>query len=64
MGYMLYLGLPPSLAIPLGIWLAQMQTLKMMIAVRYLQAIERQRHLALSPGEQYRRHLKAGGYRP
>ncbi len=64
MGMMLYLGLPPSLVVPLVLWLAQMQALRIIVAMRYLQATQRQQHLALSPGEQYRRHLQAGGYRP
>lgn len=64
MGFLLYLGVPPSIAVPLMMWTAQMQALKVIVAVQYLQALERQQHLCLSPGEQYRRHLKAGGYRP
>lgn len=64
MSLLLYLGVPPSVAVPLMIWTAQVQMLRMIVLCRYLQAMERQRHLALSPGEQYRRTIKSGGYRP
>lgn len=59
-----YMGLPPAVAIHLLIWTAQMKAMSTIVMVRYLQAIEAQRHASLSPGEQYRQHLNAGGYRP
>jgi hypothetical protein len=50
--------------VPLMMWTEQLKILKLLIAVQYLQAIARQQHMGLPPGEQYRQHLKAGGYRP
>lgn len=35
-----------------------------LVAVIYFVRIQRARHLRLSPGEQVRRHLRAGGYFP
>ena len=57
-------GLPPAVAAQFQTWMLQMRVMSMIVMVRYLQTIETQRHVALTPGEQYRQHLKAGGYRP
>jgi hypothetical protein len=64
MALLAYMGLPPALAINLMIWMAQMKAMTIIVTARYLQAIEREQYLRLPPGEQYRRHVMAGGYRP
>lgn len=64
MVFLAIMGLPPLAAIQMMQMLLQMKIISTVIAIRYAQAIERQQHLGLPPGEQYRRHLKAGGYRP
>lgn len=59
-----YTGLPPMLMTWLLVWEAQVRVLSAVIIAQCVQNIERQRHQHLPPGEQYRRHMRAGGYRP
>lgn len=62
--FLTYMGLPPAVTLQLMQVVLQMKVMSVIVAARYLQAIERQRHQHLPPGEQYRRHVQAGGYRP
>lgn len=64
MFYLVYLGMPPAYSIQLMIWMVQMKMMSAIVAARYLQATEHRQHLSLPPGEQYRRTVQAGGYRP
>jgi hypothetical protein len=62
--YLVQYGLPPAVALQTMIWMAQLKIISMAMHARYATAVARQRHLGLPPGEQYRRTLRAGGYRP
>lgn len=57
-------GLPPAHVYYLAVWYNMLRMTQMILVSRYVQHTERMKHLALTPGEQYRRHLNAGGYRP
>jgi hypothetical protein len=57
-------GLPPLAAMQFMLLWTQLQIVKTVVVLRYAQSVERRQHLALSPGEQYRRHVSTGGYRP
>lgn len=64
MGLLAQYGVPQP-AIILGmIWLAQLKVAWGFVVFRHALIAERRQHLALSPGEQYRRTLASGGYRP
>ena len=62
---MLYLvtqGLPPTFQAFIEAWTVQVKMLGLISWYRYQIAMEYKRHLELKPSEQYRRHLRAGGW--
>lgn len=59
-----YAGCPPALAIWLTVWMNQMKIAWVIVAMRHLQMLQQEEHSKLSPGEQYRKVLQRGGYRP
>lgn len=64
MMFLTYMGMPPSVTMPLAVWLYQLKVAWMIITIRHLQRLEREAHSRLPPSEQYRRVLQNGGYRP
>lgn len=58
------IGVPPDASMYLTVIAQQAKYVAGLVAVIYFVRIQRARHLRLSPGEQVRRHLRAGGYFP
>lgn len=56
-------GIPPELQFFMAEWTRQIRVLMAIAWYRYLITMEYQRHLKLSPGEQYRRTLSRGAFR-
>lgn len=59
---MIYFGIPPNVSDMLGLYVQQLRAVMMIVWLRYQLQLEYQKHLGLSPSEQYRRHLRAGGW--
>jgi hypothetical protein len=58
------MGVPPAYVDYVSSVAALMTATVWMIYYRNLLCLSQMRHMQLSPGEQYRQHLNAGGYRP
>lgn len=58
------IGIPPDAQVYLTAVSHQLKYMVGFLLTVYMIKLERQRHFMLSPGEQYRRHLKEGGYIP
>jgi len=57
-------GLLPEFTVMYICWYYQLKAAMELVSLRRLTMKERRQFLALSPGEQYRLHLREGGYRP
>lgn len=66
MSMSLYIGLVPFEVAPIVVTLAkhQISTVCAVARGRFERKLEFQNHLALTPSEQYRYHIRNGGYRP
>ena len=64
MGFLAAYGVPMPTILAMAVWYAQLRLVWGMVQVQHAVMQERKMHLALSPSEQIRRHMKTGGYRP
>lgn len=65
MGILLYLGVTPELLTSLTILATYQKKLLVELAsLRHGVIVQRDWLASASPGEQYRHHIKCGGYRP
>jgi len=65
MFFLTAIGVPPDMSMWLmGPMFVQVRVMVSAVNARYLQRVQRERLLSMSPGDQYRYHLMAGGYRP
>lgn len=58
------IGVPPDASLYVTAVTQQLKYMLGLMITVYLIRIDRERHLRLPPGEQYRRHLREGGYIP
>ena len=62
--YFIRYGMNPELTVWFMVWYTQLKAAMMLVSLRHQRMTEWREHLLLTPGEQYRRYIRTGGYRP